>query len=545
MISSVALQKYQGTEQQADISMFAFAAPSQPDWPALNTVDFFSFHPWKIEKRPVRAQRGRHHSSGMTVQAVLASFAAILMLISVCGFARRASEYTRSLTRELAGDESTPPGGPDICRYTPEEPSSLSSDEKMPSLAPSEVLESSANMQKLVPEDGVCDQAAAKPSKLAPPPEQKHELPAKRKAFSAQPGQPYQPGPHLPVQQVERAQAEPEAPGPSESAGQEPPSSGSHEGTGLIPQDAFHSFAGGERSSAEMVAALGLLLLQQTAAIGGPPTGEIVHQGEELPQPSTSRAEPLQLVGPSTAATQLQPAGPAAEAAVADQDLYVPGLYPPSLVPPGSHPFFNLPALHPGVVPRTLNLNRACSYGIAAPSAHSLLNQARAVFVKDSLSQDDADTLVDLLERIISHCYYHQQGAVVTRRYIRVCDTLAIRFLLFDAIVSGFMVLRQFPSRLWWQGFVKVIPHRFTGRTERRYRGPQSSRHELLASALSKALETLKTGVRPSRSTLFKLKYMLFCSARATERLQVAEYEPWRNDCPDNSGGIQRGFKAE
>lgn len=541
MFSVVAFQKYQEVEHQADTPVFPLAMPSQRDHSVLTELHFFSFYPWESVKRPFCAHRARFclpHQCRATALAILASLTAIIMLISMCSFARRKTKRPQFVSRKLAGNKSIPSRGPGICEDTPGESNASSSDEGSPLVASLDVTEPSAKRLKIVLGEDGCDEAAAGPSELFSPYRHRREKPAKREAQASQPDHS---GPHASVQEVgEESQAQPDVLEPSKPPGQQPFRCGPDEGTPISQNDAPLDFLPNEENSLEMAAACALLLLKQRPAISGAPTGEMVRQKEEAQQPLTPGKDSPPFWESSTQAIQLQPPEATACPPDSDENPFVPGLYPPSLIPPGKHSFFNLPALEPGVVPRAINLTRAMCYGLSLPAPPKLLSEVRTVLKKNSLSQQDADALAGLLERLISHCYHHQRTKVRVADYRRSCDRLIVRFLLLDAIVSGFSVLGQHPHFSWWQQFVQLMPHQYEMRSKKK-----NSKQELLAKALSKAVALLKTGVRPSDPALFKLKYMIFCSTRSTQRLDTSHYDSWRADCPDYFVSSQGGPSAK
>lgn len=490
------------------------------------------------------------------MKAVVASVAAVLLLISMCSFAQNTNVqflYTRLRLSEDTGDRCRESA---VCEGTQKDTGSLSSDEGFRFVQASEPR---TKKRKVLLWKEEAEEGAVGPSGFSSPLRIKREPPLRPQEWGVQQGQLQQPVPSSSGEGSETAYHLPDPPGKTpKPSTQQPPTGSLHEGEGVVLGNKSAAMAPEGRSFREVLAATALLLLHEPSGIAGGSDTEKVHRGHEEPQPSTFAAGmegslpagvvrarlPMVKKGDVQRApcpvsdfseVELQQFAVAPMPEDADEDPALADLYPPSLVPPVDHPFSRLPGLNPGGVPKKFDPVRALYPGIASSQPGRLLVNIRELFAKASLSQQEADMLVEKTERLVAHCHYHQKAQASRTDSRRAADLLATRFLLLEAIVSAFIITGQHPSASWWRHFVAGVPHEvFLVQSERLVYF--KSRHKLLATALSRGLAALKKGIRPNDKDVFKYKYMIFCLPRNSEVFNRPLYSPWRSDCSRFAG---------
>lgn len=540
---------YHEVEHRVSIFVLPREAPFQERAPTMkNDAGLILFYSGEADEQTARANRCRSRpvrSSGRALQALLSSLTAIAMLIFLCSRSCRRREDLALGVRMLPEENFGAAGGAGVCGEMQEGIKILSPhDETHKSVLPG-IFEPTAKKAKVVAGAAAPSDAPSCSSRI------KRKLATERRDPSPQPAS------HSPVHDVGTAAQHfppfPDLPRPSAQQWLIPCSG---ESTNVTSAGAGLTMAPGERTSAEMTAASALLLLHETGPVADAPRREIkikLQEGEEGLLPSTSAGgvwrpqpagmaagpgeggqEPCTSLCPGADSFQLQQPALASVSPIILPDPYVPEFYPPALIPPEKHPFFNLPTLQGGVVPQAFDTARACCAVMATYKASCGLPAARMLLAKESLSQEEANVLVIWMQRLAAHCFHYESYKVNATDFRSASDVLARRLVILDAIVSGFIALGQGPSKAWWEQFVQAIPHELAMVSEtRKRRLPPSSRHKSFAFALSAALGSLKKGIRPSNQHMFKLKYMIFCSGRATAVFDSPFYDPWKKDCPE------------
>ncbi|CDI85902.1 hypothetical protein EPH_0066320 [Eimeria praecox] len=195
------------------------------------------------------------------------------------------------------------------------------------------------------------------------------------------------------------------------------------------------------------------------------------------------------------------------------------------------HPYVHLPVLEEGVVPRDIDAVTLLSQQGELLKSHAHMRTLRALFVKKTLSQKDADLLVSTLEQFLATYLLHKK----TRRK-RAIPTFAVEdfgsyFLAFDFVLSAMQLLgKHMQAHLWWDKFAASfnmnIPVPAPGS-----RGKELTHfHIKLARRLRAAINIYKRGMRPPLLEVIALKNLLFCSPLGRHQFKHPRWDPWRKD---------------
>ncbi|CDJ35946.1 LOW QUALITY PROTEIN: uncharacterized protein EMH_0045870 [Eimeria mitis] len=196
------------------------------------------------------------------------------------------------------------------------------------------------------------------------------------------------------------------------------------------------------------------------------------------------------------------------------------------------HPFVHLPQRLASTTTETVlvDLRRAVTACPGRLDLIPLLQEARDVLSRRFLCLEMQKKLAHLAGALIEHAMNHQHQDLSKVRTTRALVRLALRFLLMDVVVSAFIVLDQTPDGDFWKRFTDTVSHSPP-------LGPSQGSGEgrntfalCLARELSKAIVTLKTGVRPKPEDLMRIKHMLFCSPSSPSRFRRPDFDGWRQD---------------
>lgn len=436
------------------------------------SVEFYCI---SIDESPYRVGGRRfpaHTPCIKIVPAVLTSLVAILFLVSKCSFAQMRKEYSFIAHRGLSDDETLAERSLLACGGTQEETGFDSSDE------PGAPTSSSS----------------------------KKELGSSDSSQSSEP-------------RAKKAKTDDEG---TAQAPQTLPSSPP------VPSTSGPALAGWSLS--ELTAADALLLLQQR-----PFSDEMSYDlGKEEVQTTTFFAAklptekvPLRETLPAHSPKKDQPSLLEANAA--------PSTLKATPVPdtPARHPFFSLPTLQAGVIPKLFDAQRTLISGISRRHAMEILCKMHRLLSKEFLNQEQTVLLMAHAELIAAFLYHQQRKELHVTETRRALEDVATRFMAFDAIIAAFQVTGQPVPEDWWCDFAAQIPHTFPELPSGRRRTLRL--HRDLKESLMKGMVLLKSGVRPSNNVLFKAKYLLFCSKHTIRRFKTPLHDLWRKDCPETS----------
>ncbi|KAL8438159.1 hypothetical protein ACSSS7_000394 [Eimeria intestinalis] len=169
---------------------------------------------------------------------------------------------------------------------------------------------------------------------------------------------------------------------------------------------------------------------------------------------------------------------------------------------------------------------RAISHGGSPKVTVRWIQQISALLAQPTLSPRDMRVLADAAERVLSHLHCNE-----TRQPSdwpgRASEVLGYRFLLLDMLISILEVLGVPRSGRWWDNMISRVPHE--------NHRPSPKRDEQLpafsfnlATRLTAALQTLKTGHRPEPKLLIHLKRCLFCCRFSPVRFLRPAWNSWR-----------------
>lgn len=461
----------------------------------VGTADYTLQQKEQFQKLPV-GQKGcwlrRNGPSRSAVPAALASFLAIVVLISMCSFAQRRTAQLQTAGRKLADRKESSSDKPPSCLEGEEEADSLASSRSpaRPDL-PASLEPPKKRWKRMAMTEASGEESLAGPSEhpaLGPQPD-----PA---AFSA----PLYPGYSMQLEPLDLSVR-----------------SGTHS---EVPLD---------------------LSLQPSRYLEPMKKSLVSPETPDIPPP----VSPEQSVAQETQAAALPTAealgAASAEGAAADMDDPIEGPSgasahsPTQATPPEQHPYFRLPVLQPEVSIRPIDLSAAESTVLAPTRSAEALARLRGLLVKKELCQPEANEVLDCLERMMGHCMYYRTSSLVNLHEYRLVEELGMRFLLLDGILSGLHVLKQEVPTSFWKKLVDSIPHHFEWDPVAKGRkSKHKQKHNRdTARKLRDAIEVLKTGKRLSAKETLEIKSLLFCNEHMPRRFQGEIYNPWRQDCPD------------
>ncbi|CDI82226.1 hypothetical protein, conserved [Eimeria praecox] len=238
--------------------------------------------------------------------------------------------------------------------------------------------------------------------------------------------------------------------------------------------------------------------------------------------------------GPSSTPADGVEAGPVggntAEPAAGSADEPQPGTSQGTDDPLGAqHPYYRLPKVPTkGFV--SFNPERALIVLVPPMSPLALLSTAHDLLIKPQLTVAELQNLATTTELLISHAILYQRREPPHHRPSRAAGMLAVRFLMFDIIVSTLQLLRQRPSGTWWMRLVLSVPHRYSHTSPQEPAKVDVKFNRGLISCLTQALGILKRGQRLSSGDTIKLKQLLFSSPYSPLRLRKRAFDAWRSD---------------
>ncbi|CDJ33531.1 uncharacterized protein EMH_0016430 [Eimeria mitis] len=195
------------------------------------------------------------------------------------------------------------------------------------------------------------------------------------------------------------------------------------------------------------------------------------------------------------------------------------------------HPYVRLPVLEEDVVPKCIRVSALFSKDQKTFYQYGYLVTVRELLHRRKLSQEDADSLVQTIERLVATSWFKSKKGPTGPSPICIVDTLGMYFLAFDAIICAVELLgdaMQLP--LWWEKFTASFTTSFPLASPGS-RGREVTRfHIVLARRLSAALEIYKRGMRPPLPEVVTLKKLLFCYPLGRHKFKSLYWAPWRKD---------------
>lgn len=192
------------------------------------------------------------------------------------------------------------------------------------------------------------------------------------------------------------------------------------------------------------------------------------------------------------------------------------------------HPFSRLPPQVPSVYGQYFTPESAIAHGEGTMVLYPRACAMAGLLAKDWLGPREAMNLADLAGPFVDYLLRYQRRDVSQSPGYEVVRALGYRFLCFDLLVSALHVLGESPRGQWWDRLVREVPHTSNYAYEDPRKYPLRAFNQELSRELSAALAILKTGRRPSKRTLVRLKRMLFCSAYSPPVFKSPRWEPFR-----------------
>lgn len=162
-------------------------------------------------------------------------------------------------------------------------------------------------------------------------------------------------------------------------------------------------------------------------------------------------------------------------------------------------------------IERPFDPRKAFSPTILMKAPGNAVKQMHVYFRRQSLTPHDAQSIINLSERLVNYMCHFQKDAIPEKVH-QAAIVLGRRFIFFDCLVSAIEVLgpAMNPDK-WWRGFAASIPVDFEG-------GKPDSMHNSssgsLTKTLIKALRKLVEGKRASQQKTLLLKNDLFHRTR-------------------------------
>lgn len=242
--------------------------------------------------------------------------------------------------------------------------------------------------------------------------------------------------------------------------------------------------------------------------------------------PGPSRAAPAAASPPSGLSMQPPSAAP------------LPGPAPP--MPSHTHLFYRLPVLLPGVTSRKFSFGRAVTVFRHAKKSYPNLASARGLLAKSELTQEEASHLIANAEALVGHLVRAHRQPVSNIRPNRAFEQLAYRYLMMEAVFCAIQVLGpQMDAVNWWPHFTSMIPSEFNYNPATITRD-HTYYNAVLGKRLSRALASLKGGIRPTLEETVHLKRALLCSDSSYSKFKHSKWEPWRQ-----ADAISRGASGD
>ncbi|KAL8455636.1 hypothetical protein Emag_000566 [Eimeria magna] len=265
--------------------------------------------------------------------------------------------------------------------------------------------------------------------------------------------------------------------------------------------------------------------------------GGIISTASQMPGP-VLKYESLRRALTSSRTSSGTPLAPGSTGGSPDAAMFPFPLPPPaSPMPPSTHPYYRLPPLEPGRIPRSFNIARAFD-SMSGVSVHPHLQTIRRLLLQPSITPAQAEPLITALEELVSHLYRFQRSPLDTKKPGIAAYLLARRYLSLEAVFIGVQLLgpAMHPQN-WWPKLVQSIPSGFsrTLKRKRRYKKTTISSCEL-ARRLSAAIALLKKGIRPSLRDTVQLKRDLFTNATVHLGLEEPKWDEWRKDDDGGEG---------
>ncbi|CDJ63436.1 hypothetical protein, conserved [Eimeria necatrix] len=193
------------------------------------------------------------------------------------------------------------------------------------------------------------------------------------------------------------------------------------------------------------------------------------------------------------------------------------------------HPFCHLPFVDPSRIARKFLPESALTPAFTVDRPMPLLLRAYELFSRAFLPTNDLEVVTFIAERLAAHAIHFQTSPLTGRPAYRAIQTLGLRFLIFDVIVSVLELLGQRAEGLWWEKLSSSVPHEYTPPVTTVHLSKKSKTFNIFLQKLSAALNTFKSGKRPSCTVLITLKQFLICSPHAPALFKSKEFDPWRH----------------
>ncbi|KAL8446456.1 hypothetical protein Emed_004910 [Eimeria media] len=157
-----------------------------------------------------------------------------------------------------------------------------------------------------------------------------------------------------------------------------------------------------------------------------------------------------------------------------------------------------------------------------------MLRELSTLLAQEELSLGQLRVVGELAERLVNHLVSVETRALARYPALAV-EALGFRFLLLDMTVSSLQLLGVPRSGPWWDEMVSRIPDEYANPLIKSTENlPSFNFH--LATRLTAAIRTLKSGHRPEPKVLVHLKRCLFCCKHSPLRFLKPAWDRWRED---------------
>ncbi|KAL8448049.1 hypothetical protein Emed_004048 [Eimeria media] len=198
----------------------------------------------------------------------------------------------------------------------------------------------------------------------------------------------------------------------------------------------------------------------------------------------------------------------------------------------GEHPFTRLPVLLPGALKRSFIPGQYRAQYAVSFSILYLLKIIRKHYLKPVLDEEDAEDLLSALETLVYISRGRLKPGEKSTTPSHLVETFATYFMVYDTLVCGIEIFgSKMNLGLWWEDFISMHKTDYSGEPRRnKFGGPSFYFHMRFIDEASAALAIYKTGVRPPKREIIRLKRMIFCHEFSPRRFKGDRGKPWRQD---------------
>ncbi|KAL8428116.1 hypothetical protein ACSSS7_007379 [Eimeria intestinalis] len=182
--------------------------------------------------------------------------------------------------------------------------------------------------------------------------------------------------------------------------------------------------------------------------------------------------------------------------------------HPPSPAPPDTPAHYRLPVVPREAIQTEFDIRKALLH-LMNNSPYLHLSVIHGLLRRPVLDSSEVEALVIRCQALVHHAMSKCLGSIFPAEPYRLKERLAVRFLIFEALVICIQLLGPaMKAEMWFPQLVAAVPTDFTSFP--RVYSPDAHLNLHLSKLLSEGLELLKKGKRPSLQLTFEIKRLLF-----------------------------------